>query len=98
MYAAVNPRTGTKPAEQANIYNRLDPTLMTVNRGDPNRWKTTRPDELGAPPQTMGAPQSRVILQPPAGRAPQVPGTMTTGNNFSSCLEDGHYEMQTLKL
>ena len=93
VYAQVA-RPGKQRDDEDNIYNKLDPKLMTVNRGDPDRWRTYRPDETG--PSTMGAPPNRVILQPPTSSAPPVPGT--TGHNFSPDPEEGLYEMQTLKL
>ena len=93
VYAQVA-RPGKQRDDEDNIYNKLDPKLMTVNRGDPDRWGTYRPGETG--PSTMGAPPNRVILQPPTSSAPPVPGT--TGHNFSPDPEEGLYEMQTLKL
>ncbi|KAL5255640.1 hypothetical protein ACHWQZ_G011021 [Mnemiopsis leidyi] len=101
LYTQVNIK---KPVEQENIYNRLDPKLMTVNRGDPDRWRTLRSGEAGASPHTLGAsphtlgasPQTRMVEQPPV--VPALPGTLARANNFCPASEEGHYEMQTLKL
>ena len=72
---------------------------MTVNRGDPDRWRTFRPGETGALPHTMGASSNtRMGHQPPVTSAPPVPGTLTQGSNFCPAPEEGLYEMQTLKL
>ena len=64
LYAAV---TVKKPVEQENIYNRLDPKLMTVNRGDPDRWRTFRPGGPGTLPTTMGPPPT---IKPPPTMGP----------------------------
>ena len=64
---------------------------MTVNRGDPDRWRTYRPEKSEIQP-----PSNRMNMQLSPGGVPQATGYTGTKANDSS--EQGLYEMQTLKL
>ena len=90
LYAAV---TVKKPVEQENIYNRLDPKLMTVNRGDPDRWRTFRPGGPGTLPTTMGPPPT---IKPPPTMVPSStvgppPSRLNLQPSASNGSPDHHY-------
>ena len=50
LYTDVSFISEEHPVQEETIYNKLNPQLMTVNRGDPDRWRTYRPEETSKPP------------------------------------------------